>query len=65
MLKTARQIFNGIICEILKGLDKVHVDFDDILVGGLDLDEYKKRLNCVLDRLKEYNVRINKEKSIL
>lgn len=24
-LKTAPQIFNGIICEILKGLEKVHV----------------------------------------
>lgn len=38
-LKTAPQIFNGIMCEILKGLKMVHVYFDDILVGGANMDE--------------------------
>lgn len=63
-LKTAPQIFNGIMCEILRGLDKVHVYFDDILVGGLDRKECKDNLEKVFEKLKEFNVRVNEEKCI-
>ena len=46
-LKNVPQIFNFIICENLKRLDKIRVYFDDILVGGSDLEECKEILNCV------------------
>lgn len=58
-LKTAPQIFSKIICEILKGLEKVQVYFDDILIGGRDLSECKINLTKVLDKLLAYNVKIN------
>lgn len=61
-LKTAPQIFNGIMCEILRDLDKVHIYFDDILVGGANIEECERNLRNVFDRLKEFNV--NEEKCI-
>lgn len=63
-LKTAPQIFNGIMCEILRDLDKVHIYFDDILVGGANIEECERNLRNVFDRLKEFNVRVNEEKCI-
>lgn len=42
----------------------MYIYFDDILIGGSDLEECRANLYCVLDRLKEYNVRINKDKCI-
>lgn len=61
-VKTAPAIFQGVMEQILHGLHGVQVYLDDILIGGKDLDECHGRLRTVLDRLKEYNVRVNFEK---
>lgn len=45
--------------EILKNIPGVQVYLDDILVGGQSLDECYLRLRLVLERLKDYNVRVN------
>ncbi|XP_037929719.1 uncharacterized protein K02A2.6-like [Teleopsis dalmanni] len=61
-LKTAPQIFSKIISEILKGLNKVHSYFDDLLIGGANMKECEENLKATLDRLLEANVKINYEK---
>lgn len=61
-LKTAPQLFSNIMYEILKGLDKTLVYFDDILVGGSDVRECEVNLKNVLDRLLQFNVKVNFEK---
>lgn len=61
-LKTAPQIFSKIVCEILKGLEKVQVYFDDILIGGCNMNDCRKNLTAVLDKLLEFNVKINFDK---
>lgn len=58
-LKTAPQIFCSINDQILKGLEKVQVYFDDILIGGATMEDCKNNVLKVLDRLLEHNVMVN------
>lgn len=59
---SAPAIFQAKMDEILKDLDKVKCYFDDILIGGTNIDECMRNLNEVLQRFEKYNVRVNKSK---
>lgn len=62
---SAPSIFQSIMDRILLlWLPKVKCYMDDILVGGSDYDECKRNLVEVLERLKEYNVKVNLQKCV-
>ena len=50
------------ISQILKGLEVVVCQMDDILVSGANRREHNLRLMAVLDRLQAEGVTLNKEK---
>lgn len=59
---SAGMIFQKTIETILQGLDKTGVYIDDILTGGETFSECKDNLYKILERLNEYNVKINWQK---
>lgn len=60
--KPAPAIFQSVMEQILRNMPGVQVYLDDILIGGKSLDECYSRLEHVLQRLREYNVRVNFDK---
>ena len=60
---SAPAIFQAIMDQILVNLPKVCCYLDDIIIGGSTEDECKQNLLLVLERLSQYNVKINLEKS--
>ena len=48
--------------KILQGVEKCVCNQDDILVGGVDAEENLEIVGEVLERLQEYNVRLNLRK---
>lgn len=65
--KNSPAIFQSGMSIVLSGLKgKIcHVYLDDILIWGRDHFEHNKNLREVLDRLDEYNLEINEEKSVM
>ncbi|XP_062715028.1 uncharacterized protein K02A2.6-like [Aedes albopictus] len=62
-ISSAPSLFQSIIDQIL--LDTVAVPYlDDILIGGRTLEECKKNLFQVLDKLNQHRVQINWSKSV-
>lgn len=61
-VKPAASIFQSVMDRILKGLVNVQAYIDDVLIWAKNDDELKERLLLVLDRLLEYNVKVNTEK---
>ena len=61
-IKTAPSEFNRILEQILQGLEGTLSYFDDIIIHGSSLEDCKKRLINCLERLKTYNIHINREK---
>lgn len=58
-LSSAAEIFQRTMETILQGLEGVEVYVDDVVVYGRDKKEHDMRLRAVLDRLAEYNVKLN------
>lgn len=61
-IKNAPAIFQAVMDEILKGIKMVKCYFDDVCIGGRDIDECKRNLEAVLQRFSEYCVRVNADK---
>jgi hypothetical protein len=61
-IKTAPQIFQSIMDQILHGIPGVCCYIDDILITGKSDEEHLHRLETVLKRLAEHNVKVNQEK---
>ena len=51
--------------ELQEGLDGVAVTQDDVMIGGVNLEEHERRLNKVLIILKSTGVELNKSKCLL
>ena len=64
-IKTAGDIFIYEMGKILGGLKGVDVITDDILVYGKTIQEHNNRLETVLKRAREVNLRLNPEKSVI
>lgn len=62
-IKTAPNIWQRYMDSIIAGLDGTAVFFDDIIVQGRTLEEAKDRTMMVLQRLKENNLHVNRNKS--
>lgn len=61
-VNAASEIFQNALEEILSGLQGCKNLSDDIIVYGKDQDEHDKNLHATLTRLKEMDVRLNKDK---
>jgi hypothetical protein len=61
-INAASEIFQNAIAELLAGLPGCKNISDDIIVYGKDQLEHDLNLQAVLQRLSDYNVRLNKDK---
>ncbi len=61
-IKTAPSEFNRVIDQILQGLPKTMSYFDDIIVHGTTKAECQKNLDQCLQRLKKYDLHLNRNK---
>lgn len=61
-LRNAAQSFQRFMHEVLHGLDFCFSCLDDILIASHDLEEHKKHLRQVFDRLQQYGLTINPSK---
>lgn len=61
-ISSAPALFQSIMDRILQGLDHVSCYLDDILIGGENAEDLAWNVERVLERLNEYNVRINADK---
>lgn len=64
-IKTAPSEFNRIIDQILQGLPKTLSYFDDIIVHGATKEECRNNLELCFQRLKKYDLHLNKKKCSL
>ena len=61
-IKSAPEVFQNCISELLADVDGVKVIVDDLLIWGKDDDEHDLRLKQVLDRAREVNLNFNPKK---
>lgn len=59
---SAPEVFQYNFQDVFKGLEGVTIFIDDILVFGKDKEEHRVRLNNVLKRTEEFNIKFNKDK---
>ncbi|XP_060862845.1 uncharacterized protein K02A2.6-like [Metopolophium dirhodum] len=59
---SAPSIFQSVMENILRGVSKVQVYLDDIIICGSSRSECEENVNAVLERLNEYRVKVNFEK---
>lgn len=58
-ISSAPEIFQRVVGDILRGIEGVMVYIDDILVFGTDQKEHDRRMELVLRRLTDANLRLN------
>ena len=63
-IKSAFEVFQRKVSEIIEGLDGCRNSQDDIIVWGSSKEEHDKRLRAVLDRIQAANLKLNREKCI-
>ncbi|XP_062541427.1 uncharacterized protein K02A2.6-like [Armigeres subalbatus] len=61
-ISSAPEAFQKVMDTLIAGLEGVIVYLDDVMVWGRTQEEHDIRLAKLLDRLKEYNVLLNKDK---
>ncbi|XP_050521685.1 uncharacterized protein K02A2.6-like [Daktulosphaira vitifoliae] len=61
-VSSAPAIFQSVMDQVLFKVENVFCYLDDILIGAIDKDMCKKKLDEVLTRLNEFNIRINLKK---
>ena len=63
-IKSAQEVFQKRIAQHFDNMEGVEVDIDDILVWGRSEEEHNKRLRAVLQKCKDINLTLNKEKCL-
>ena len=63
-VKSASEVFQKKISEIIEGLEGCKNNQDDIIVWGSSKEEHDERLKAVLDRIRAANLKLNKEKCV-
>ena len=61
-IKSAQEVFQKRMNQLLGDLPGVETDIDDILVWGTNQEEHDERLEAVLNRCEQINLILNKEK---
>ena len=62
-INSAQEVYQHVIQQTLQGCEGVNNISDDIIVHGRITEEHNKRLQQVLERLKEKNLTLNAEKA--
>lgn len=63
-IKSAQEVFQKRIAQHFDSMEGVEVDIDDILVWGRNEEEHNRRLKAVLQKCKEINLTLNKDKCL-
>lgn len=63
-IKSASEVYQKIVSEMLNDLDGCESIIDDILIWGKDNNEHDARLDAVLKRISENNLKLNKDKCV-
>ena len=61
-IKSAQEIFQKQISQLLGNLPRVETDIDDILVWGQSKEEHHQRLKAVLRHCEVINLTLNRDK---
>ncbi len=61
-IKSAPEVYHKTINQTFEDLDGVDTSMDDIIIAGDDTESHDKLLIKVLDRVREKNLKLNKEK---
>lgn len=61
-ITSAPSIFQAVMDDMLKGLDRVSCYLDDVLIAGETMEECYDRVEAVLTRFQERGVKLRKEK---
>ena len=61
-IKSAPEIFQRIMDEMLEGIQGARAIMDDILIAGKDKKQHDEILKKVAQRAKQYNLKLNAEK---
>jgi len=61
-IKSAPEVYQRTVSELLQDLDGCETIVDDILIWGKDLKEHDERLEKVLTRIQKNNLKLNKDK---
>lgn len=64
-ISCAPELFQKVMESVLAGLDGIVVYLDDVLVSGRTQEEHDKRLELLLNRLKEYGILLNEDKCVI
>ena len=62
-ISSAQDVFQAVTSEMFEDIEGVEVIVDDILVWGSTVEEHDARLERVLERTQERNLKLNKDKS--
>src|SRR5436190_20619037 len=63
MYRLTTDVMQSAIENVLRGIEGVDVFFDDVKITAPTDEQHIKRLRAVLQRFKEYDLHINKDKS--
>ena len=63
-IKSAQEVFQKRMCQLIGDLPGVETDIDDILVWGTNQEEHDSRLAAVLKRCEEINLTLNQDKCL-
>ena len=58
----AQEVFHRTVSELLADIEGCETDIDDILVWGKTLEEHDRNLQKTLNRVREVNMTLNKDK---
>lgn len=63
-LRNAAQTFQRFMQQVLRGLDFVFIYLDDILIASTSLEEHKRHLRLVFERLEEHGLNLKVSKCL-
>ena len=58
----SQDLFDAEVAKIISGIPRVLNNRDDIMIGGLDLNDHNENLQAVLQRIEDHNRTLRKEK---
>ena len=61
-IKSSSEVFQRTISQILENIDGCEVIADDILIWGQEKEEHNQRLCAVLERIRQANMKLNRDK---
>ncbi|MCG8047630.1 MAG: RNase H-like domain-containing protein [Candidatus Thiodiazotropha endolucinida] len=61
-LKSAGEVYQRSVSNMVQDIEGCEAIVDDILIWGKDIEEHDRRLQKVLNRIREYNMKLNRDK---